>query len=61
VTKFAASQELKLTLKVEVTVEATGGGKLSTQKIEETKIALRELGLNDDVRIPKRFVNCAVS
>ncbi len=50
-TKFAASQELKLTLKVEVTVEATGGDQLSTQKIEETKIALRELGLEDEVRI----------
>lgn len=50
-TKFASSQDLKLTLKVVVTVEATGDGQLSEQKIEETKIALRELGLSDNVEI----------
>jgi hypothetical protein len=50
-TKFASSQELRMTLKVEVTVETTGGGKLSEQKIEETKIALRELGLDDKVEM----------
>jgi hypothetical protein len=49
-TKFASSQDLKLTLKVEVTVEATGDGQLSEQKIEETKIALRELGLDSEVK-----------
>ena len=50
-TKFASSQELKMTLRVEVAVEATGGSKLSTQKIEETKIALRELGLDEEVKL----------
>ncbi len=50
-TKFAASQELKLTLKVEVTVETAGDGQLSPQKIEETKMALRELGLDDHVEM----------
>ncbi len=50
-TKFVSSQELKMTLKVEVTVETIGGGKLSKQKIEETKIALRELGLDDSVDV----------
>jgi len=32
-----------------VTVEATPDGGISNQKIEETKVALRELGLDDDV------------
>jgi hypothetical protein len=50
-TKFASSQDLTMTLKVEVTVEAAGGGKLSEQKIEETRIALRELGLDDEVKV----------
>lgn len=44
-TKFATNKDLKLTLKVEVTVE----GEIATQKIEETKVALSELGLNNDV------------
>ncbi|HEU0038007.1 MAG TPA: AAA family ATPase, partial [Verrucomicrobiae bacterium] len=44
--KFASSRGLKLTLKVEVSPE----GGLSRQKAEETKTALRELGLNDDVK-----------
>jgi hypothetical protein len=43
--KFAAARGLKLKLTVEVSPE----GGLSKQKIEETKAALRELGLNDDV------------
>lgn len=43
--KFAASRGLKLKLTVEVSPE----GGLSKQKIEETKSALRELGLNDDI------------
>ena len=50
-TKFAASQDLDMTLNVTVTVEAKGGGHLSEQKIEETKIALRELGLDDEVEV----------
>jgi hypothetical protein len=48
-TKFASSQELKMGLNVRFTIEATGSGQLSAQKIEETKIALRELGLDDNV------------
>ena len=43
--KFASTRGLKLTLKVEVGPE----GGVSQQKIDETKSALRELGLNDDV------------
>lgn len=43
--KFASARGLKLTLKVEVNPD----GGVSKQKIEETKSALRELGLNDDV------------
>ena len=44
--KFAASKGLKLNLSVEISPQ----GGVSTQKIEETKVALRELGLDDDVR-----------
>jgi hypothetical protein len=43
--KFAAAKGLKLKLTVEVTPE----GGISKQKIEETKAALRELGMNDDL------------
>ena len=43
--KFASERSLKLTLKVDVTPE----GGVSQQKLDETKSALRELGLNDDV------------
>jgi len=43
--KFASERSLKLTLKVDVTPE----GGVSQQKRDETKSALRELGLNDDV------------
>jgi hypothetical protein len=43
--KFASGKGLKLT----VTVEAMPEGGVSSQKIEETKVALRELGLKDDV------------
>jgi hypothetical protein len=46
--KFASTRGLKLTLKVEVGAE----GGISQQKLDETKSALRELGLNDDV-LPK--------
>ena len=44
--KFASAQSLRLTLKVEVSPE----GGVSQQKLDETKSALRELGLNDDVK-----------
>jgi hypothetical protein len=43
--KFASARGLKLTVKVEVAPE----GGLSKQKLDETKSALRDLGLNDDV------------
>lgn len=43
--KFASARGLKLTLKVEVTPE----GGVSKQKLDETKSALRELGLNDKI------------
>ena len=45
--KFASARGLKLTVKVEVTPD----GGVSKQKLDETKSALRELGLNDDVNI----------
>jgi hypothetical protein len=45
--KFASARGLKLTVKVEVSPD----GGVSKQKLEETKSALRELGLNDDVTI----------
>lgn len=43
--KFATNKDLKLTIKVSVSVE----GDVSTQKIEETKVALQELGLEGDI------------
>ena len=43
--KFAAAKGLKLKLTVEIAPE----GGISKQKIEETKAALRELGLSDDL------------
>lgn len=43
--KFAAGMGLKLTLKVEVISESG----IPTQKVEETKVALRELGLPDSI------------
>ncbi len=45
--KFASARTLKLTLKIQVTPD----GGVSPQKLEETKSALRELGLNDDATI----------
>lgn len=45
--KFAGSGGLKITLKVDVAPEEG----VSSQKIEETKVALRELGLKDDVDV----------
>jgi protein-disulfide isomerase-like protein with CxxC motif len=43
--KFAAAKGLKLKLTAEVAPE----GGFSKQKIEETKAALRELGMSEDV------------
>jgi hypothetical protein len=43
--KFATAQGLKLTLSVEVSPD----GGIPDQKIEETRVALRELGLDDDI------------
>ena len=45
--KFAGGKGLKITINVEVSPE----GGVSTQKIEETKVALRELGLQDDIKV----------
>lgn len=45
--KFAAGMGLKLTLRVEVNSE----GGISTQKVDETKVALRELGLPDTIEL----------
>ena len=45
--KFASARGLKLT----VTVEASPEGGVSNQKFAETKSALRDLGLNEDVNI----------
>jgi hypothetical protein len=43
--KFAANKNLKLTIEVSISVE----GDISAQKIEETKVALQELGLDGDI------------
>ena len=43
--KFASGQGLKLTLSVEVAPE----GGISPQKVEETRVALQELGLTSDL------------
>jgi hypothetical protein len=43
--KFATQTGLKLTLRVEIAPE----GGVSNQKVDEIKVALRELGLSDDV------------
>ncbi len=44
--KFAAGKGLKLTIHVEYSAESG----IPAQKIEETKMALRELGLSDDIQ-----------
>ncbi len=44
--RFAANRGLRLTVRFELDPEAP----ISPQKIEETRVALRELGLDDDVR-----------
>ncbi len=43
--KFSGAQGLKLTLSIEVSPE----GGISSQRVEETKMALQELGLNSDL------------
>ncbi len=43
--KFVAGMGLKLTLRVEVSAESG----IPVYKVEETKVALRELGLSDEV------------
>ncbi len=47
ISKFAGGNGLKITINVQV---APGGG-ISQQKLEETKTALRELGLADEVEV----------
>jgi hypothetical protein len=47
--KFAASKGLKLTVRFELAADGT----VSQQKIEETKAALRELGLDDTVGVDR--------
>jgi len=44
--KFSANKDLKLKLNVEVVVD----GEISDQRLEETKVALQELGLDSDVQ-----------
>jgi uncharacterized protein DUF499 len=45
-TKYSLGKGLKITLQLEVSLE----NGISPQKIEETKMALRELGLSDDIK-----------
>jgi len=45
--KFAGGKGLKLTLSFEVAQE----GGISNQKVEETKVALEELGLDPNIKI----------
>lgn len=45
--KFASEQQIKLTLKVEFSVE----GEVLQQKTEEAKVALQELGLDSDLEM----------
>jgi hypothetical protein len=45
--KFATQTGLKVALKVEI---APDGG-VSNQKVDEIKVALRELGLSDDLNL----------
>jgi len=48
-TRYATGKGLKMTLTLTATVEASEGAGISSQQIEETKVTLRELGLDDDV------------
>ena len=45
--KFASDKNVKLTVKIEVSIE----GEVSQQRRDETKVALQELGLNDEVDV----------
>ena len=45
--KFSAAKGMKLSVKVEITPE----GGISKQKIEETKKALAELGLQEELNL----------
>jgi hypothetical protein len=45
--KFAASKRLRLTVRFEL----DGDGPISPQKVEEAKVALRELGLDDGIHL----------
>lgn len=45
--KLASDRQVKLTLNVEFSVE----GEVSQQKTEETKVALQELGLDNDLEM----------
>lgn len=47
ISKFACNQGLKISISIKV--EPDGG--ISQQKVEETKVALRELGLSDDIEV----------
>ena len=55
VSKFAAEKDLKLKVTIEVSPESG----ISTQKMEETKVALRELGLNDNLNAEESDQNKA--
>jgi len=46
-TKFATNKDLKLNLKVEILIE----GEITTHNIEDTKVALAELGLDNHVEV----------
>ena len=46
-TRFAANKALKLTVRVELASDEP----IPAQKVEETKVSLRELGLNDNVEV----------
>jgi hypothetical protein len=46
-TRFATTKGLKIKIDFEVS-QADG---ISEQKVEETKVALRELGLGDDIKV----------
>ena len=45
--KFATQKGLKLALRVEIAPESG----VSNQKVDEIRVALRELGLSDDVTL----------
>ena len=48
--RFATGGGLKLTVSVDV--EPPGG--ITTAKVEETRVALRELGLSEDAQLKRR-------